>query len=156
MATPRKLPQDKLKVGRPSGYRPEFCELVITCGEQGYSFTEMAVATGYTRDSLRRWEQEHPEFSVALTRAKDLAQAWWEKKARDGVDNSKFNAALWAKVVGSRYRDDYGDKVRTEITGKDGGPVSIAATTVDARTLEPEHREALKQALLAAKAVGGK
>ena len=45
----------------------------------------------------------------------------------------------------------YGDRTQTALTGADGGPIRIAATTIDARQLEPDARDALKQALFAAK-----
>ena len=49
----------------------------------------------------------------------------------------------------------YGDRTQTALTGADGGPIQIKATTIDARQLEPEAREALKQALFAAKRMVG-
>lgn len=49
----------------------------------------------------------------------------------------------------------YSDKAQVEVTGANGGPVQVQALTVDARALAPEHREALKQALLAAKNAKG-
>ena len=45
----------------------------------------------------------------------------------------------------------YGDRTRTELTGEGGGPIQVKSSTIDARQLEPEAREALKQALFAAK-----
>lgn len=49
----------------------------------------------------------------------------------------------------------YSDKAQVELTGADGGPMQVQALTIDARALLPEHRQALKQALLAAKNSGG-
>jgi hypothetical protein len=44
----------------------------------------------------------------------------------------------------------YGDKVVTEITGKDGGPIETQATRIDVLALAPEQRDQLKQILLQA------
>jgi hypothetical protein len=49
----------------------------------------------------------------------------------------------------------YGDRVRTEVTGADGGAVKIESSVVDSRELDAEQRNALRNILLAAKAKGG-
>jgi hypothetical protein len=43
-----------------------------------------------------------------------------------------------------------GDKIITEVTGKDGGPVEMQATKIDVLALDPDQRDQLKQILLAA------
>jgi hypothetical protein len=147
--TKRKAPEDKLKVGRPSGYRPEFCELVLELGAQGKSFTQMAVATGYTKASLHGWRDQYPEFATALARAVELSQQWWEEKAQAGLGDRNFNAALWMKIAASRFREDYAD--RKEVTGANGGPIQQAVTlrTLDVSELDDDQLDALETALVA-------
>jgi len=149
MATPKKKPEDLLKVGRPSGYRPEFCELVLDLGKKGKSFTQMAVATGYTKASLHGWRDQYPEFATALARAVELSQQWWEEKAQAGLEDRNFNAALWMKIAASRFREDYAD--RKEVTGANGGPIQQAVTlrTLDVSNLDDDQLEALESALVA-------
>ena len=69
------------------------------------------------RQTLHNWANEHPEFLDAITRARDLAQAWFENKGQDGLTTPGFNASLWAKQVSCRFRDDYTDKQQTEHSG---------------------------------------
>jgi hypothetical protein len=156
MATPKKKPEDLLKVGRPSEYRPEFCELVLELGKQGKSFTQMAVATGYAKASLGRWREEHPEFRDALTRALEMSQDWWESRGQEGITSRDFNAALWHKNVASRFREDYAD--RKEVTGAGGGPIQQAVTlrTLDVSELDDDQLEALETALLSTMGGDGK
>jgi len=144
MDTPK---MKKQKVGRPSSYRPEFCALVLKLGEEGKSFTQMAVATNHDKASLLRWKEEHEEFRTALTLALQKSQQWWEEKAQAGLGDRNFNAALWMKVVASRFREDYAD--RKEITGKDGGPIqqSVTLRTLDVSELDDEQLDALETAL---------
>ena len=147
MATPKKKPEDLLKVGRPSGYKPEFCELVLKLGEQGKSFTQMAVATGYAKASLHGWRDQYPEFATALTLALQKSQQWWEEKAQAGLADRNFNAALWMKIAASRFREDYAD--RREVTGANGGPIqqSVTLRTLDVSELDDEQLDALETAL---------
>ena len=156
MATPKKKPEDLLKVGRPSEYRPEFCELVLELGKQGKSFTQMAVATGYAKASLHGWRDQYPQFATALTRALEMSQCWWEEQGQKGIASRDFNAALWHKNVASRFREDYAD--RKEVTGAGGGPIQQAVTlrTLDVSELDDDQLEALETALLSTMGGDGK
>ena len=46
----------------------------------------------------------------------------------------------------------YGNRVKTEVTGKDGAPMQLQTQVqvIDSRMLDPEQRDALRQILLAA------
>lgn len=147
MVTPRKRPEDKLKVGRPSLYKPENCELVISFGKQGFSKVQMAAKFDVDKSTIDYWRDTIPEFSEALTRALTYSQTWWEEQASAGLKDRNFNANLWLKVVASRFRDDYAD--RKELTGAGGGPIQQTVTlkTLDVSGLDDEQLDALETAL---------
>jgi hypothetical protein len=109
-----------LTIGRPTEYQEAFCEAVIRMGEEGYSVVEMAAELGVHRDSLYEWEKVHPIFSDAFTRARQLTQAWWERQGRVNLATQGFNASLWAKNMGCRFKGDWTEKTQTELTGADG------------------------------------
>lgn len=130
---------EKRPVGRPSEYDPAYCERVIALGKEGKSRAEIASALECSRQTLAAWEAAHPEFLSALQRAKDEELAWWEAKAREGLDNPKFNAAIWAKSVNGRFpKEPYRDRV--QVTGANDGPVQ----TVDLSGLSDEQLSALE------------
>lgn len=142
---------EKRPVGRPTKYKPEYCEQIIELGKQGKSIAQMAAHFDVDKASIYDWAASQEDFSTALARAKAHSQTWWENKAQENMDNRNFNAQLWLKSVASRFREDYTEKQVTELTGADGGAVKIESTSkIDARELDPDAREALKQALLAA------
>lgn len=107
--------------GRPTKYKPEFCELILEIGAQGGWLSEMAEACDVHRSTMDEWASAHPEFSEALARAKQKAQAWFEEQGRKGLTYDKFNAALWSKQMSARHRDEYTE--RREVSGADGGPI---------------------------------
>ena len=148
MATPKKKPEDLLKVGRPSLYKPEYCDKIIEYGKEGRSMVQMASRLDVDRETLNYWAAHYPEFSAALTRAKVHAQNWWEDKGQAGLADRNFNAPLWHKNVASRFREDYAD--RKEVTGANGGPIQQAVTlrTLDVSELDDEQLEALEAALI--------
>ncbi len=106
--------------GRPSAYCPEFCDQVIQLGREGKSKAQIAAALDVARQTLDNWADGHPEFLDALTRARDYSQAWWEDKAQAGLDASGFNASLWSRSMAARFPDDYTERQKRELTGKDG------------------------------------
>jgi len=158
---PRKIkpPPEKPKaaparrpVGRPSGYRPEYCERVIELGKDGASPAQMAADLGIThRNTLDDWAEVHPEFSEAYTHARTQAQAWWERTGMAGLNADRFNGLVWKTSMQARFRDDYTEKRIQEHTGKDGGPIQTEAKILDASALSPEERDAVRAVLLMAK-----
>lgn len=117
------------KVGRPTDYLPEYCERVIELGTLGYSHAMIAAELGVARKTLYNWQDEHPEFLHAIMHARDLAQAWFERKGMIGMEQQGFNASLWAKQVSCRFPDDYTDKSKTDIT-TGGEKLNLAVTFV--------------------------
>lgn len=116
-----------MPAGRPTKYKPEFCDKIIEVGEEGGWLSEMAEACDVHRNTFDVWADAHPEFLEALTRAKQKAQAWFEKKGREGLTAEKFNSALWAKQMSARHREEYTE--RRELTGADGGPIKTEDTS---------------------------
>lgn len=112
--------------GRPTKYDPELCGKVVALGRDGYTLTEIAAELDVARQTLYNWQEEHPEFLDALTRAKDLAEAWWSKEGRKGIWSRDFNASAYRLQMANRF--DWGDKSSHELTGADGGPLSVEVT----------------------------
>lgn len=122
--------------GRPTDYDPSLCETLPDMFREGQSIVEVAAELGISRDTIYEWAKQHKEFSDALTRGRDLSQAWWEKQGRlnlmdteeyDGETKistkKRINDRLWAKNVSCRFRKDWTEK--TEISGPDGQPVAF-------------------------------
>lgn len=99
-----------MPAGRPSTYKPEYCDTVIEVGSTGGWLSEMAEACDVHRNTMDVWAKAHPEFLEALTRAKQKAQAWFERKGREGLEAERFNANLWQKQMAARHRDEYTER----------------------------------------------
>lgn len=98
------------KVGRPTKYTPEACDVVVELGRDGASRAEMAAELDIAIKTLHNWEDAHPEFLQATTRARDLAQAWWERQGRRGIWSREFNASAYRLQVMNRFPTDWRDK----------------------------------------------
>ena len=118
--------------GRPTEYKPEYCEQVIEMGKKGYSRVQIAAQFEVAKSTLQSWESLFPEFSVAIQKAMTLSQSWWEEQGMNGVweiqGGPKINAGLYAKSMAARFPDDWRDSNKVELTGKDGGPMQNEIT----------------------------
>ena len=132
--------------GRPSWmnvpeYHDSMCGLVIEFGRQGYSECEISAEINVPRTTMRSWCDAHPVFSSALTRAKELEQAFWEKEARTNLKDKDFNANLWNKSMAARFKAEYGDKL--QLAGDKENPIAhhhaVEWVVVDpAQDVEPQ------------------
>ena len=108
--------------GRPSGYRPEFCQLAIRLGAEGESRAAIAASIGICREQLGRWEDKYEDFAAALKQAKVLEQRWWERMGKEGqIMGGQLNGAVWSRSMAARFREDYTE--RSEISGPNGGEI---------------------------------
>lgn len=105
-------------VGRPTDYRPEYCETAIDLGKTGASKVEIAVELGVTRKTLDNWCAQHPEFLHAITRAHELSQVWWERKGRDNLEADRFQASMWSRSMAARFPDDWREKQDVDLNAK--------------------------------------
>jgi len=126
--------------GRPTDYRPEYCDTVIELGKLGKSVVQMACALDVAKSTLYLWAETIPEFSDAFTRARQWAQDWWETQGQCGLTADKFNASLWSRSMAARFPEDYQERKGVELSGPGGGPVNVVTTVeivgVEARTTE--------------------
>ena len=104
--------------GRPTDYKPEYCQMVVELGREGAGKAEMAAACGVVRQTLDNWIKAHPEFLDAITRAREESLAWWEKQGRLGIFMGKtFNANAYALQVFNRFPDDWKRNPEIETDG---------------------------------------
>lgn len=115
--------------GRPTDYRPEFCEQVVNLARIGMGRAEIAATLGVVRATLANWERAHPEFLAAMERAGEMSLAWWSEQGRKGIWAGKeFNAPAYSLQVRNRFPADFRDKVDLTHAGPDGGPIQTEAT----------------------------
>lgn len=57
-------------VGRPSEYKPDFCNAVIDFMSKGYSLTAFAGSIRMARDTVYDWCKKYPDFSDAVNQAR--------------------------------------------------------------------------------------
>jgi hypothetical protein len=82
--------------GRPSDYRPEYCEAVEAFMAQGYSLTAFAGSISQARDTIYEWMRAHREFSDAVNRARPKRVAALETKLLTARRGGEVAASIFA------------------------------------------------------------
>lgn len=93
-------------VGRPSDYRPEFCQQAIELLQNGATDEEVASALGVSARTLYRWQAKYPEFCQSLKIGKDAPD---ERAVR----------SLYQRATGYYFIEQQAFKVK-EVTFTDG------------------------------------
>lgn len=125
-----------MATGRPSKYKPEYCEQVIELGRKGMSVVEMAANLMVHRETIEEtWPAEYPDFSEAFKLAKLLSQNWWESMGRVNLlmpkDAGTFQASVWSRSMAARFPRDWRENKGVELTGKDGADLNLSVVFVE-------------------------
>lgn len=79
------MTKERNYAGRPSDYKPEYCDEVIELGKKPMSFVEIACHWNVCVDTVNEWRHAHPEFSSACMRAKAAHDSWFRNQIREGL-----------------------------------------------------------------------
>jgi len=94
------------KVGRPTKYNPDYCNLLIEHLTNGFSYQSFAAICAVDIDTLYQWEKDHPDFSEAKRRAMPYARLFWEKEGMKGMQGKTraFNSTVWVFTMKNRFK----------------------------------------------------
>lgn len=112
--------------GRPTDYRPEYCEALVEHMASGLSYETFSATIGTCRASLYVWEKAHPEFLDAKKRGFEVCQIFWEKlgikhivnKSSKEEGSESLNTGVYVFQMKNRFK--WTDRV--EVVKKDQAP----------------------------------
>jgi len=117
-------------MGRPSLYKPEYCDALIEHMKGGLSFESFAGRCGVCKQTLYAWCEAHKEFNEAKAIGESLSLLWWEQAGKAGllgqtvkqadgtvVNFKSFNATVWIFSMKNRFgwRDRHPDEAASVI-----------------------------------------
>ena len=111
-----------MPAGRPTKYRPEYCEMIIEHMAEGLSKEAFAGVIGVHKETIYNWAEANPEFSDAIKTGEVKSRLFWEKLGMAGASGSdEFNATAWIFNMKNRF----GWRDKQEISGEDGGALVV-------------------------------
>lgn len=91
--------------GRPTDYRPEYCQMLIDHMKQGNSFESFGAVADCAESTLYVWRDANPEFSEAYKRGSAYSRKFWEDLGIVGtVEGKNFNATTWIFNMKNRFK----------------------------------------------------
>jgi hypothetical protein len=84
------MTKELAREGRPTKYKPEFCDTVLTNSDiKAFGATDSAIAAALSVDraTIFRWRDEYPDFAAACEEAKRIA-------------NDRVKQSLFARATG--------------------------------------------------------
>lgn len=112
-----------MPAGRPTKYRPEYCEIAEATLAEGFSQAVLAGRLDVDEDTITNWKKEHPAFLGAIKKGSYKGQEMWEGLGMDGASGKidGFSAASW--IFNMKNRFSWRDK--QEVTGTDGAALIV-------------------------------
>lgn len=144
----RMLAHHKHAGGRPTDYRPEYCEMVIEAMASGVSLTAFAGMLRVSKDTVYEWMTRHSEFSDAVSRGKPARLLHLERKLLAARYGAQCSAAIFAlrNADPTEWRDirsvqhDHNVRVET-LTDQQLHAIAAGRGYADANTIEGECSE---------------
>ena len=87
------------KIGRPTHYREEMCDIVREIGREGGSVAEMAVACRIAISKLYEYSDRHDCFREAFRFARDSSLAWWYLQGRTNLNSKDFDTDQYKFMI---------------------------------------------------------
>ena len=93
-------------------YDPEYCDVLVEMMAKGCTYVEVAAALKTSIRTFVGWCEQFPEFKEAYEMGEDLAQAWYQRTAREHLviitepngPKVSFDTRQWIHVLKSRYK----------------------------------------------------
>lgn len=112
-------------MGRPTKYKPEYCEQIIEHMKDGDSLTSFAAKIRIPKATVYRWAEQNPEFRDAIHIAQQLSEAWWEKNLKSITIGGGGNGSASCNQFVMKARFGWKEGSTLEISGPDKGPIEV-------------------------------
>lgn len=105
----------RARAGQPEKYKKEYCQRAIDMGKEGKTNVQIACAFDVVVSTLSNWCDKHPEFLSAMTRAKQLSEAYWTEQAQN-ASKTGGNYGMMKFYLGARFGWSEKTEVKQDIT----------------------------------------
>jgi hypothetical protein len=93
-----------MPAGRPTDYKPEYCEMLIEHMKGGLSFEAFGGIADCSEQTLYNWREEYPEFLESYKKGVSYSLKHWEEMGHDMVLAGQGNSATWIFNMKNRFK----------------------------------------------------
>lgn len=111
MATTKKT----VKIGRPTKYKQEYCQLLIDQMAMGYSFEAFAADLSVSKQTLYTWTEQHQDFMDAKKLGDVKSLKFWEQIGIGGAMGQIPGFNLGAFVFCMKNKHGWTDRTDLKI-----------------------------------------
>lgn len=108
-------------MGRPTEYKPEYCQMLIEHMASGKSFESFAAKLDTHRAVLYQWEHAQQDFADAKKIGSEKMLQFYEDAGIEGMYAARFHDAVWIFMMKNRFK--WTDKI--ELSGSDSAPIKL-------------------------------
>lgn len=109
------FPEVKYKFGRPTKYKPEYCDYAIHYLGKGFSKEALAGILCISKNTLYEWIKAHEDFKDAITIGEAKSQVHWENLTVQHVVHTKNGKQINGQVYGLNMKNRFGWSDKKEI-----------------------------------------
>ncbi len=125
--------EKRIGEGRPTKYKPEYCQMLIDHMNGGYSFESFAGLIGVAKQTLYEWIDGNSEFLDAKEVGFEKSRLFWEKVGVDyiinqssstagvGSESKAINSTVYIFNLKNRFPKEWRDRQEVEHSGKIDG-----------------------------------
>jgi hypothetical protein len=123
--------------GRPSQYRPEYCQRAIDYMRQGYSVTALAGHLEVSKDTVYDWINRYPDFCHAVSMGRAARVAALEHKLLSTSQGVGVTAAIFAlkNADPDEWQDRYQSEARVSVAISQVSDAELMNIVANAKTL---------------------
>ena len=144
----------KFKSGPPSKFTQEIADEICDLMILGHDMLDVCDILKLNRPTVYRWLAQFPDFEAQCARAREALTEHRLKEIRERLKNAQKNGldpqllkieASFEQWQAEKIAPRFSQKIRTEVTGANGGPVQIQK--IDLSHMTDEELEILDLAL---------
>lgn len=115
-----------MPAGRPTKYKPEYCERMIELASEGKLPMDWCIEFDVTYQSIHDWRKKHPEFAEAYEKAKQLTEACERDKMTGAESMLEFNKSKFMLSAYHRRSEVQKVEAKTETSVTNDIKISFA------------------------------
>lgn len=119
-------------VGRPSKYKPEYCQMLIDYMAQGFSFKSFGSIPEVSEDTLHEWCKVYPDFSESKKIGKVKQANMLESIGIQAMQGKilNFNATAWVFYMKNTQKWRTND-IQNEVANNQAISITIVKDDAD-------------------------